>query len=63
LYRAVRGVAELWDDFPRLFVESPVDLGDLCDPALTLAVFERENLVVRPVKVIGNVRYLLIEPL
>jgi hypothetical protein len=40
LFCVVRGVAELRSDFPRLFVESPVDLGDLCDPALALAVFE-----------------------
>jgi len=59
----VRGVADLRSDFPHLFIESPIDLGDLSDPALALAVFEREDLVVRPVKVIGNVRYLLIEPL
>jgi hypothetical protein len=46
-----------------LIVESLVDLRDLGDPSLSLAVFKREDLIVRPVKVIGNVRYLLIEPL
>jgi len=30
---------------------------------LALAVFEREYLLMRPVKVISNVRYLLVEPL
>jgi hypothetical protein len=40
-----------------------VDFGYLGDPALTLAVFERHDLFVRPVKVICDVRYLLIEPL
>jgi hypothetical protein len=30
---------------------------------LALAVFERQDLLVRPMKVIGDIRYLLIEPL
>jgi hypothetical protein len=47
----------------RALIESLVDLRDLRDPSLTLGVLERQDLVVRPVKVIGNVRYLLIEPL
>jgi len=47
----------------KLFVKTLVDPGYLGDPALALAVFERHDLFVRPVKVIGNVRYLLIEPL
>jgi hypothetical protein len=46
-----------------LFIEPLVDLRDLSDPALALGVFQRQNLFVRPVKVIGYVRYLLIEPL
>jgi hypothetical protein len=46
-----------------LLVKSLVDPGDFGDPALALAVFEREDLLMRPVKVISNVRYLLIEPL
>jgi hypothetical protein len=46
-----------------LIVESLVDLGDLGDPTTALGVLQRQNLLVRPVKVIGNVRYLLIEPL
>jgi len=46
-----------------LLVKSPVELGDLVHPALSLAVFEREYLVARPVEVKGYVRYLLIEPL
>jgi hypothetical protein len=44
-------------------VETPVDLRDLGDPALPLGVFEPENLLVRPVKVIRDVRYLLVQPL
>jgi len=43
-------------------VESPIDLCDLVDPALSLGVLEPENLLVRPVKVIRDVRYLLVEP-
>jgi len=40
-----------------------VDLGNLGDPALAFAVLQRQDFLVRPVKVIGNVRYLLVEPL
>jgi hypothetical protein len=40
-----------------------VDLRDLADPVLSLVVLEPENLLVRPVKVICDVRYLLAEPL
>jgi hypothetical protein len=40
-----------------------IDLCDLGDPALALGVLQRQNLFVRPMKVIGDVRYLLIEPL
>jgi len=50
-------------DVFHLFVEALVDFGNLCNPTLTLAVFERQDLLVRPVKVIGDIRYLLIEPL
>jgi hypothetical protein len=46
-----------------LFVESLIDLGDLCDPAPALAVFHRQYLIARPVKVKGDIRYLLIEPI
>jgi hypothetical protein len=46
-----------------LFVESPVDLGNLSDPPLALAVLQRQDLLVRPVKVKCDIRYLLIEPL
>src|SRR4029077_17591878 len=43
-------------------VEAPVDLRDLGDPLLPFTVFEPENLLMRPVKVIGDVRYFLAEP-
>jgi len=46
-----------------LFIEAPVDLCDLGDPTLALGVLERQDFFVRPVKVIRNIRYLLIEPL
>jgi len=46
-----------------LFVEALIDLRDLRDPALALSVLQRQNLLVRPMKVIGDVRYLLVEPL
>jgi len=46
----------------RPFVESPVDSRDLFDPAPTRLVFERKDVVVRPVEMKGYVRYLLIEP-
>ena len=49
---------------PVVFVVEPaVDLRDLRDPLLPLTVFEPEDLLVRPVKVIRDVRYLLVEPL
>jgi len=47
----------------KLLIESPVDLGDLCDPALTLPMFQRQDLLVRPVEVKCDISYLLIEPL
>jgi len=40
-----------------------IDLRNLADPALSLSVLQRQYLLVRPVKVICNIRYLLIEPL
>jgi len=46
-----------------LFIESLIDPGDFGDPSLALAMFERKDLLMRPVKVISNVRYLLVEPL
>jgi len=46
-----------------LIVQSLIDLGDFIHPLLTLLMLQFENLRVRPVKVVCNVRYLLIEPL
>ena len=44
-------------------VESVVDLCYFRNPALALAVLQREDLLVRPMKVERHVRYLLVEPL
>jgi hypothetical protein len=46
-----------------LIVEALVDFGYFVNPALALKVVQFENLCVRPVEMISNVRYLLIEPL
>jgi hypothetical protein len=46
----------------RLFVEAPIDLGDLPYPLLAFLVLEGQDLLMRPVEMIGNVRYLLVEP-
>ena len=47
----------------RLLIEALIDLRNLHDPALALGVLQGQNLFVRPMKVIGNVGYLLVEPL
>jgi hypothetical protein len=44
-------------------IEAAVDLRDLRDPLFPFTMFERQDLLVRPVKVIRDVRYLLAEPL
>ncbi len=45
------------------FVDLGVDLRDLPHPYLALFVFHVENIIKRPVKVIGDVCYLLVQPL
>jgi hypothetical protein len=45
-----------------LLVEAQIDFCDLPHPSLALLMLERQDLFVRPVKMIGNVRYLLVEP-
>jgi len=47
----------------QLLVEAPIDLGDFRYPALALAMLQRQNLPVRPMKVECHIRYLLVEPL
>jgi hypothetical protein len=39
----------------------PVDPGDLIHPLLTVAVFQIEDVLQRPVEVIGQVGYLLVQ--
>ncbi len=46
----------------RLLVQALIDPGDLGNPALPLAVLQRHDLLIRPMKVIGDVGYLLVEP-
>ena len=46
----------------RLLVETSIDPGDLLGPAPAIGVLQGEDLVERPVQVIGDVGYLLVEP-
>jgi hypothetical protein len=48
---------------PRPFAQPPVDARDLFDPPPARRVFERQDVVVRPVEMKSYIRYLLIEPL
>ena len=43
------------------FVEPPIDVGDLRYPLLAFGVFELQQLIQRPVEVIGQVGYLLVQ--
>lgn len=47
----------------RLVVEPAIDPGNFRHPLLTLQMLHFEYLVVRPVKVVCDIRYLFIEPL
>jgi hypothetical protein len=38
-------------------------MGDLCHPLLSFAVFEIQDFISRPMKVIGDVGYLLVQTL
>ena len=42
-------------------IKPGVDLGNLSHPLLSLCVFEDENLIQWPVKVVGQVGYLLVQ--
>ena len=42
-------------------VHAAIDLGNLLNPPPPLPVFQIEDMVQRPVKVIGNVGYLLMQ--
>src|SRR3982074_905472 len=46
-----------------LLIEPLVDAADLGHPPLPLTMVQLHDLVTRPVKVIGEVRYLLVQPL
>jgi len=40
-----------------------VDLADLFHPPMPLGVFEVHHVVERPVEVVGDIGYLLIQPI
>ena len=42
-------------------VQPAIDLGDLPHPAAALAVFQVQDIVRRPVKMVGDVGYLLVQ--
>jgi hypothetical protein len=42
-----------------LLIGSLVEVGDLGDPSSTVSMFQGQDLVVRPVEVIGDEGYLL----
>jgi hypothetical protein len=44
-------------------IEATVDFGDFRDPPLPFAVFETQDFTARPVKVVGDVGYLLVQTL
>jgi hypothetical protein len=46
-----------------LLVHPPIDGRDLFHPAAAVGVLERHDLVMRPVKVIGEKGYLLVQRL
>ncbi len=43
------------------FVDFPVDFGNLADPDLSFLVFHVEDVVYRPMEVVSDIRYLLIQ--
>ena len=43
-------------------VDALVDLGDPFNPQLALAMLQCKHLVTRPMKVVGDIGYLLVEP-
>ena len=44
-------------------VQAAIDLDDFLDPTPTLAVLQAQDVVMRPVKVVRQIRYLFVEPL
>ena len=47
----------------RLVVDPLVQARDLGDPAMAVGVLQIEDAIRRPVEVVGDERYLLVEPL
>lgn len=45
------------------FVQAAIDPDDLLHPARAFAMLQVHDVVVRPVKVIRQIRYLFVEPL
>ncbi len=45
------------------FIEAGIDFGNLRHPLLSLRVLQHQDLLVRPMKMKCDIRYLLIEPL
>lgn len=44
-------------------VEAAVDIGDFCHPPLSFAMFEIQDFAAWPMKVVGDVGYLLVQAL
>lgn len=53
-------LAGIWLDRLRL-CEPAIDVGDFLHPLQTIVVFHRQDRIERPVEVIGNVGYLLVQ--
>lgn len=45
------------------FIETGIDFGNFRHPLPAFSVLQHQDLMVRPVKVKRDIRYLLIEPL
>ena len=54
-----RGINSLLPGLIDLFI----DFGDLLDPDLSLSMFHGQDIVYRPVEVVCDVRYLLVDAL
>jgi hypothetical protein len=46
-----------------LLVQASVDSGDLFHPGRAFPMLQAQDLLMRPMKVISHIRYLLAEPL
>ena len=47
---------------PSGLVKPAVDIGDLLHPPLSFGVFEIQDVVPRPMEMVGDVGYLLVQP-